>query len=72
MIKQIHEIIVYENEDKTRSIYTIDTGSTELSNFTKRYMKMIHICELAENNTELNKLLEQVEIYYELVRTKND
>ena len=35
-------------------------------------MKMIHICELAENNTELNKLLEQVEIYYELVRTKND
>lgn len=82
VIKKIHEIKIYENDDGTKNIYARcgpkigylpeSENNTENLKLANRYSNLINICELAKHDPELNKLLERLELYYELIKPRNN
>ena len=74
----IREIHIYRDEEGGLASTVRDTSHNEAQHlilssddrFTERLNRLIDIIDAAEMDSHLNKMLEQVEVYYELVRER--
>ena len=78
MIKGCEEIIIYESPDGGKTVYARKSGSSnrelysqdpelqQLSEELENSKRWIEIFQARKDNPELDRLCEQVEVFYEL------